>query len=154
MSDLSLDGVSEALEGRLGPVRVGIDLVEVAEVAASVGAFGDRYLERIYAPAELAYCRRAAVDPAPHLAARFAAKEATVKVLRPSAADEGIDWRSIEVVRTPDGDGWCQIALTGAAARLAARQALTDFQVSLSHAAHYAVAVVVAAAADPGAQDS
>jgi holo-[acyl-carrier protein] synthase len=143
MSDLNLEEVSGLLEQRAGSLRVGIDLVEVAEVAASLNAFGDRYLARVYAPAEVAYCRSAASDPAAHLAARFAAKEATVKVLRPSADDEGIDWRSIEVVRREGG--WCQIALSGAAARLAARQSLSDFQVSISHAAHYAVAVVVAA---------
>jgi holo-[acyl-carrier protein] synthase len=152
MNPSTFQTVAAALEGQRGAVRVGVDLVEVAEVAASLASFGDRYLERVYAPGELAYCRGAAADPAPHLAARFAAKEAAVKVLRPSPTDEGIDWRSIEVVRHENG--WCGLALSGAAARLAERQALSDFQVSLSHAPNYAVAVVVAASARSGAQDS
>jgi holo-[acyl-carrier protein] synthase len=150
----SFQALEGAIQSRDPALRVGVDLVELAEVVASLEAFGDRYLDRVYAPAELAYCRSAAGDPTPHLAARFAAKEAAVKVLRPSPTDEGIDWRSIEVVRTPGGAGWCHLLLTGAAARLAQKQALSDFQVSLSHAPNYAVAVVVAASRDPGAQDS
>jgi holo-[acyl-carrier protein] synthase len=154
MTSPRLHGLEEALRSRNPALRVGVDLVELDEVAASLATFGDRYLERIYAPGELAYCRAAAGDPTPHLAARFAAKEAAVKVLRPSATDDGIDWRTIEVVRTPGGAGWCHLVLSGAAARLAERQALSDFQVTLSHAPNYAVAVVVAASRDPGAQDS
>jgi holo-[acyl-carrier protein] synthase len=139
-----LDPLLDAMQGRLGKgVRVGIDLVAVAEVSGAIAAFGDRYLRRIYTAAELAYCQ-AARDPAAHLAARFAAKEAAVKVLRPTAADEGLDWRSLETVRSAE-DGACRLVLHGAAARLAARQRLAEFEVSLTHAEDYAAAVVVAA---------
>jgi holo-[acyl-carrier protein] synthase len=138
-----LDPLLDAVQGRLGKgVRVGIDLVAVAEVSGAIAAFGDRYLRRIYTAAELAYCQ-AARDPAAHLAARFAAKEAAVKVLRPTAADEGLDWRSLETVRSEEGD--CRLVLHGAAARLAARQRLDQFEVSLTHAEDYAAAVVLAA---------
>lgn len=71
-------------------LRVGVDVVSVADVAASVRRFGDRYVHRIFTPHEIAACRTACVpaggDPtysAESLAARFAAKEAVVKVLRP-----------------------------------------------------------------------
>jgi holo-[acyl-carrier protein] synthase len=144
MQEPSLDSMMQAVQGRLGPeVRLGIDLVEVSEVVRACQHFGDRYLRRIYTPAELAYCRAAAADPTPHLAARFAAKEAAVKVLRPGAEDEGLDWRSLETVRTEDG--WCRLVLHGAAARLAARQHLVHFEVSLTHAEKYAAAIVLAA---------
>jgi holo-[acyl-carrier protein] synthase len=111
-------------------------------VSGAIAAFGDRYLRRIYTAAELAYCQ-AARDPAAHLAARFAAKEAAIKVLRPRTADEGLDWRSLETVRSEEGA--CRLVLHGAAARLAARQRLAEFEVSLTHAEDYAAAVVVAA---------
>jgi holo-[acyl-carrier protein] synthase len=74
------------------------------------------------------------------LAARFAAKEATMKVLRPR--DERPDWRTIEVRRDPGG--WCELALSGSAARLAHDAAIDSLSVSLSHEAGMANAVVVA----------
>jgi holo-[acyl-carrier protein] synthase len=142
--NLRLDPLLDAVQGRLGAgVRVGIDLVAISEVTDAIAAFGDRYLRRIYTPAELAYCQSAA-DPGPHLAARFAAKEAAVKVLRPTPADEGLDWRSLETVRSAE-DGACRLVLRGAAARLAASRGLQQFEVCLTHADDYAAAVVLAA---------
>lgn len=124
-------------------VRVGTDLCSLQVVAEAVDAFGDRYLRRIYTDHELEYCQ---ADPAlstERLAARFAAKEAAVKVLRPTG--ERPEWRSIEVRRDPGG--WCELALTGTAARLAADAAITSLSVSLSHEAGLASAVVVATCA-------
>ena len=61
-------------------VAVGIDLASVSQVRRSLRDFGDRYLHRVYTPTEIADCC-ASHDPAPGLAARFAAKEATIKAL-------------------------------------------------------------------------
>ena len=75
--------------GHQPTVRVGIDLTSVAEVAASVARFGDRYVERMFTSHEQAICRRETGPEEPghyrteSLAARFAAKEAALKVLRP-----------------------------------------------------------------------
>ena len=101
-----------------------MDIVPVEEVAASVEHFGDRYVTRLFTPHEIATCRtaagpRAAVRGAyavESLAARFAAKEAVVKVLRPIEMQP--DWRSIEIHRMTGG--WCEIRLSGRAAELAA----------------------------------
>jgi holo-[acyl-carrier protein] synthase len=120
---------------------IGIDLVELSEIDGSVREFGARYLERIYTPKELAYCTSAALWFTPHLAARFAAKEATLKVLKPLPEDEGIDWRALEVERRADGS--CRMKLRGAALRLAERRGLSSFEVSLTHTEHYAAAVVL-----------
>ena len=98
-----------------GRIRVGTDLCSVQAVADSVATFGDRYLRRIYTDHELEYC---GTDPAranERLAARFAAKEAAVKVLRP--VDVRPNWLSIEVRRDPGG--WCELSLTGSAAEMA-----------------------------------
>ncbi len=123
-------------------LRVGIDLVLTDTVRESIRDHGERYLQRIYTEAELGVCRDAhGVNPE-RLAARFAAKEAALKVLRP--ASEAIPWRAIEVVR--HASGWVELELNGDAARLAAVQGLSDFAVSLTHEAGYATAVVVAQA--------
>lgn len=123
-----------------GELRVGADLVAVDEVAEAVDRFGDRYLERVYTAHELACCQGAPQVRAAGLAARFAAKEAALKVLRPTGAAP--DWRSIEVRRQPGG--WCALRLTGTARRLADEAGIRRLSVSLSHQDTTAGAVVVA----------
>ena len=78
--------------------RVGIDLASAQRVREALEAHGARYLDRIFTAAEQGDC---AGDPV-RLAARYAAKEATVKVLRPDP-DTAIPLRDIEVVRAPSG---------------------------------------------------
>lgn len=124
---------------RRAPI-VGVDLVLIDEIAHAISTFGDRYLSRVYSPAEIAYCRSAAATQAERFAARFAAKEAVLKVL--GAPDEGIDWRSIEVDRRADGA--CSVRLTGRARTLAERARIRDFALSLTHEGGYAAAFVMA----------
>ena len=123
-------------------IRVGVDVVGVGEVAEAVDAHGQHYLARVFTPHELACCRRGEDGGyAPEsLAARFAAKEAVLKVLRPVGARP--EWRSIEVHQVEGG--WCEVQLSGRAAELATRDGITDVAVSLSH--EPAVAAAVAAA--------
>jgi holo-[acyl-carrier protein] synthase len=120
--------------------RVGIDLVSVNAVRESIREHGDRYLKRFYTEGELRDCDTGQGIVAERLAARFAAKEATLKVLRPG--DEAIPWRTIGVVR--HGPGWVTVELSGRAAALAAEHGLTDFELSISHEDGYASAVVIA----------
>ncbi len=128
-------------------LRVGVDLVAVDDVAASVEKFGARYLRRIFTDHEIDCCTSGGLRPGEatlysfeSLAARFAAKEAAVKVLRPVGPRP--EWRSIEVRRS--GSGWCQMALHGQAAAMAAEAGLDEWAVSLTHEASMAAAVVVA----------
>jgi holo-[acyl-carrier protein] synthase len=129
---------------RTGRIYVGLDVVSVKEVSRSLERFGDRYVRRVFTPREAAYCRagigRAA---AARFAVRFAAKEATLKALRPEAPSG--DWRLIEVRRHPSG--WCDVVLHGEAAALAARQGIETLALSMSHHAGHATAIVVAQAA-------
>jgi holo-[acyl-carrier protein] synthase len=120
-------------------VRVGVDLVVVAEVAEAVEHFGDRYLHRLFTPHELVCCWTGGGYSAQSLAARFAAKEATVKVLRPVGPRP--EWRSIEVHRS--AGGWCDLRLTGQAAALAEAGCIDGWAVSLTHESMMAAAVVV-----------
>lgn len=121
-------------------VRVGIDLVAVDSVEDAIAAHADRYLARVYTPRELAECATADGLDAERLAARFAAKEATLKAL--SAGEGGIPWSSIGVRR--ESSGAVEIELTGAAAELAERAGVADMALSLTHERGFAAAVVVA----------
>jgi holo-[acyl-carrier protein] synthase len=120
--------------------RVGIDMVSVEAVRESIREHGDRYLERVYTENELSDCHTDQGILAERLAARFAAKEATLKVLRPN--DEGVPWRSIEVRRDPRG--WVELELSGQAASLASAAGLTELSLSITHEGEFAAAVVLA----------
>jgi holo-[acyl-carrier protein] synthase len=124
-------------------LRVGIDLVDVEEVAATLRSkLGARYLSRIYTSREVDDCRRdREVDPV-RLAGRFAAKEAAMKALR--VGDRAVSWREVEVQRAADGAP--TLALRGAAAALAAEAGLSQFALSVTHERTYASAIVVASA--------
>jgi holo-[acyl-carrier protein] synthase len=124
--------------------RVGADVVAVHQVAESVANFGDRYLHRIYTEHEIASCVGSPQVAARGLAARFAAKEATIKVLRPSGHQP--DWRTMEVRRNPEG--WCSMSLSGYAALLAEEAGIVELEVSLTHEEGMAAAVVVGLCSD------
>jgi len=141
------EGAHSVREGSLSAnvsVRVGADVVKVGQVSDSIARFGDRYVRRIYTEHEIASCSGSASHASAGLAARFAAKEATLKVLRPAGHQP--DWRSIEVRRHPEG--WCSISLSGHAAELAAQAGVGELAVSLTHEEDIAAAVVVALCRD------
>jgi holo-[acyl-carrier protein] synthase len=122
-------------------IRVGLDLVAVASIEETLGApQADRYLERIYTEREVEDCRTPTGIDAERLAARFAAKEATLKVI--PAGDEGVSFRDIEVRR--EASGRVYLVLTGHAAALAASSGIVDLALSLTHEGGFAAAVVVA----------
>jgi len=122
------------------PLRVGFDLVKADTVAGALAEHGEHYLRRVYTAGEVAPCSGSGGAPDPlRLAARFAAKEAAMKVLRPG--DAAVPWPAIEVVR--DRTGIPQLTLHGPAAELAAAAGLTGFALSLTHEEAYAAAVVV-----------
>jgi holo-[acyl-carrier protein] synthase len=124
-------------------LRVGIDLVAVANVAESLrGPHREHYLERIYTPREVKDCSGPSgrVEPE-RLAARFAAKEATIKAL-PGAGEE-VRLTQIEVVR--DGSGNVSLELSGRAAELLGEAGGGELAVSLTHEGGFAAATVVIA---------
>jgi holo-[acyl-carrier protein] synthase len=129
-------------------VRVGSDVLSVKQVNESVARFGARYLERVYTDHEISWASDSHAVRAERLAARFAAKEATIKVLRPEGHRP--DWRSIEVQR--HAGGWCTMALSGHASTLAEKAGITDLAVSLTHDGDVAAAVVIALCDRPGAE--
>ncbi len=134
--------------GRPGTLRVGMDLCSVGDVRESLDRFGAAYRSRLFTEAELAYCEEAPELTAERLAARFAAKEAAMKVI--GMGDVRPDWRGIEVVRRANGS--CELRLTGTAAQLASDAGVDQLAVSLSHEGELAAAVVVATAKEAVAE--
>jgi holo-[acyl-carrier protein] synthase len=122
-------------------VRVGIDLVEVSDVEEAVERWGQRYLTRIFTPAELETSRASSGHVrAERLAACLAAKEAALKVLL--TEDDEIPWRCIELLRQAGGD--TALVLTGAASACADRERITSVSVSVTTGQDHATAVVLA----------
>ena len=121
-------------------IHVGLDLVSVAQVSETLrGPLAARYLARVYTDGEVGDCRTAdGIDPQ-RLAARFAAKEATLKVL---AEADGVPWRDIEVERASSGA--VRLTLHGRAAERAADVGVVDLALSLTHEDGFAAAVVIA----------
>ena len=118
-------------------LRVGMDMVSVADVQASIDAFGRRFVERLFSPVEQADAVSVPALKAQRLAARFAAKEAAIKAFGLSEA--GVSWRELEVCR--DARGACRLRLHGKAAALAG---VREAALSLSHQRGHAIAVVLA----------
>ena len=117
----------------------GIDIVEIVRVAESYEQFGKRFAERILIEPEIEYCFRHA-NPLPHLAARFAAKEAASKAFQTGI---GIDlrWHDMEVRRLDSGAP--QLFFHGKGLELAERRGVTATHLSLTHSEHHAAAVVI-----------
>src|SRR5579863_1202372 len=82
-------------------VGSGIDLVEIERIQQAKDRYGSRFLDRVYTPAEQAYCLRKR-NAAESLAARFAAKEAGAKALG-TGISFGVSWLELEVVRERSG---------------------------------------------------
>lgn len=116
----------------------GVDLIEVARIEESIARYGERFLRRVFTPAELAYGAGR-----PHsLAARFAAKEAVSKLLGVGIQHRGgVEWREIEILSAENGAP--QVVLHGRAARLARELGLNQIALSLSHTREHAIAFVV-----------
>ena len=129
-------GVSERAEMILG---TGTDMIEIARIQQSIDRFGDRFLARIFTPAEIAYCRQKK-NAAESFAARFAAKEAAAKALG-TGISHGVTWLEIEVTRQPSGKPGLQ--LSGRAAGRAQKLGITRTSLSLTHSRDIALAVVI-----------
>ncbi len=127
-------------------VTVGTDLVHIPTLVELLADRASAFASKTFTEGELSYANAAASGhPEAHLAARFAAKEATLKALDHAAAIRQLDppsisLRAIEVLR--DERGRPSLALHEAAAHFAERVGVERLQLSLSHDGDYAVAFV------------
>lgn len=117
----------------------GIDIIEVARIAASHEKFGERFLKRVLRPAEIAYAM-AHRNPAPFLAVRFAAKEAVSKAFGTGIGAQ-LGWQDVEVGRKESGEPF--VTLYDRGLELFEKRKAVRVHLSLSHTDNYAAAVAV-----------
>jgi holo-[acyl-carrier protein] synthase len=115
---------------------IGVDLALIPRMREVVQRWDERFLRRVFTDDEIAYCQRRR-DPVPHFAARFAAKEATLKALG-TGLRMGIKWREIEVRRAP-GEA-PTVVLTGRCRAIALAKGGSRVLLSLTHDGDYALA--------------
>lgn len=120
-------------------VGIGTDIVSVPRIERLCARWGARFLNRIYTPAEQAYCEKKA-DRAAHLAGRFAAKEAVLKAL--GTGRIGAGFTDVEILN--DGSGRPHVFLRGRAAYTAQAKGVRRVYVSIAHEGRTAVAFAVA----------
>jgi holo-[acyl-carrier protein] synthase len=120
-------------------VGTGIDIAEVPRIRKAMERFGDRFLQRVFTPAEILYCDSKA-NRVERYAARFAAKEAAMKAIG-TGWNHGVRWRDCEVTRLPGGRP--TLTFHGKAAEFAARLGVKHAALSLSHTAEQAIAQVI-----------
>lgn len=117
-------------------LRTGVDIIDLERVEATIERYGQRFLERVFTPRELAEVGENVAS----LAARFAAKEATAKALGTGIGDVG--WQEIEILRGPARQP--NLYLHGRASDLADNLELETWSLSLTHNQSHAIALVVA----------
>ncbi len=116
-----------------GTTELGVDIIRVERIRASLERFGARFTNRVLTPGEQRYVR----DRPETMAGRWAAKEAVSKVL--GLGVRGIGWRDIEIERLPTGQP--AVRLHGRAAARAEQLGMGRIAVSITHESDYAVAM-------------
>jgi holo-[acyl-carrier protein] synthase len=117
-------------------LKTGVDIIEIPRIQAALDRHGERFLQRVFTPAEIAECD----GRADRLAIRFAAKEATTKALGTGIGP--VSWREVEILHKRSGEPF--LILHGRAEMIAKYLGLTTWAVSLSHSRENGIAVVVA----------
>jgi holo-[acyl-carrier protein] synthase len=120
-------------------LSIGIDIIEVARVR-EVLSRTPRFTERVFTPAERAYCQSRGVTAPQHYAARFAAKEAALKAFQ-TGWSGGISWHDVEVAAHENGAPY--LIFSGEVLALFKRSGATVAHLSLSHTTEHAIAEVV-----------
>jgi len=120
-------------------IGIGVDLTVISRLRRVVERWDQRFLRRVFTDQELAYCARRR-DPIPHLAARFAAKEAGLKALG-TGLRMGVRWRELEVRR--ERGAAPTLELSGRCHDLARAKGAARALLSLTHDGDYALAQVM-----------
>lgn len=131
----SVTGENDEVNRILG---VGLDLVELERVRTALGRHGERFVERIAGPLEIA--PRTHAGQAQTVAGLFAAKEAVLKALGTGWA-QGLAFRQVVVERLSSGAP--KVRLEGEAGRRADRMGVAHIHLSITHDAGVAAAVAI-----------
>jgi holo-[acyl-carrier protein] synthase len=118
---------------------IGIDIIEVQRVEKLLEKRGESFLNRVFLPEEIEYCREKGY-PAQHYAARLAVKEAVMKAFGEGWTDK-IGWKDIRVTRTHKGQPGVELVEKGK--KLQEEKGVNSILISLSHADNYSVAQAI-----------
>ena len=118
---------------------LGTDICQISRVARYLERYGERFTRRCFTPGEIAQCVRAK-NSAERFAGCLAAKEAATKALG-TGLRQGVHWKSFEVVHLPSGKPTLRVH--GRGAELASQMGVRNINVSITHDAGVAVAVVI-----------
>ncbi|MBT9132827.1 holo-[acyl-carrier-protein] synthase [candidate division NPL-UPA2 bacterium Unc8] len=114
---------------------IGVDIIQLRRIKNAIERWQERFISRVYTQGEINYCRRQKMEFI-HFAARFAAKEATMKAL-----GRRVGWENIEIIN--DERGKPSIKLSDGVRGVAMEQQAEKIFLSLSHDGAYAIAQVV-----------
>jgi holo-[acyl-carrier protein] synthase len=120
-------------------ISTGIDIIEVARIREALNRT-DRFVDRVFTPAEREYCDSRGDAAARHYAARFAAKEAMLKALG-TGWSGGIAWQDVEVAAHESGAPY--LILSGAVQTVFDSLTGKRTHLSMSHTADHAIAQVI-----------
>ena len=119
-------------------IGIGMDATDLPRIADILERYGARFLHRVFTDGEISYCTKRR-NPVPHLAGRFAVKEAAMKALG-TGQSRGVLWRDIEVIR---GGGPPRLKFHGGAARRAEMMGVKHSLVTITHSETLALAQVL-----------
>jgi holo-[acyl-carrier protein] synthase len=114
---------------------IGTDIIEIARIRQAIDRWGERFLHRVYTEPELNLYGQSSQS----LAARFAGKEAVMKLLE--ARSKGMSWQDIEILSYPSGKP--RLKLHGRAQIEANKLGIKEIAVSLAHSRDHAIATVI-----------
>ncbi|MDA7979717.1 MAG: holo-ACP synthase [Pirellulales bacterium] len=123
-------------------IGIGTDIIECLRIARMIERHGELFINRVYTPHEIAYCRERK-QATQHYAGRWAAKEAVLKAIG-TGWRKGISWRDIEVQNISGGKPI--ITLRGGARKVSMELGIDEMQISISHCRSHAVAFAVGVA--------
>ena len=117
-------------------IGCGIDIIEIDRIKESIEKAGTRFLNRVFTDAEIAYCESKKVQKYQSYAARFAAKEATLKAVSKLLNNKyELEWKDIEILNDDNGKPQVNIDYNF-------DNRIKDIDISMSHCETYAVANV------------
>ncbi len=117
---------------------LGIDIIEVERIKRIIKKWQGNFLNKIFTQKEINYCEKSK-NYDQHFAARFAAKEAVVKML--GTGFQNISWKEIEIINNKKGKP--QVNLYKKAKKHADNSGINIIHISLSHQKEYAIAEVI-----------
>lgn len=120
-------------------IGIGSEIVECLRVARMIERHGEQFINRVYTPAETAFCnsRRQTTQ---HFAGRWAAKEAVLRALGVRNR-KSFDWRDIEIRR--DENGRLTAAFRGAARDIVEERSVGDIHITIAHCRAIATATAI-----------